>query len=44
MGGLGEWERWVYWFNPEDERVDRKGRKKVDERVKVSGGRIVELA
>ncbi|KAF1346933.1 hypothetical protein BDV97DRAFT_358162 [Delphinella strobiligena] len=41
---------WAVWgsgnggFNPEDERVDRKGRKKVDERVKVSGGRIVELA
>ncbi|KAL1311837.1 hypothetical protein AAFC00_001912 [Neodothiora populina] len=41
---------WAVWgsgnggFNPEDERVDRKGRKKEDERVKVSGGRIVELS
>lgn len=40
---------WAVWgsgnggFNPEDERVDRKGRKMEDSRVKVSGGRIVEL-
>ena len=30
-------------FNPEDERVDRKGRKKEDV-IRVSGGRVVEVA
>ena len=41
--------KWAIWgsgnggFNPEDERVDRKGKPKVDQRVTVSGGRVVEL-
>ncbi|KAK8219191.1 Fe-S oxidoreductase [Zalaria obscura] len=39
------WSQWgMGGFNPEDERVDRKGRKKDPDSIKVGGGRVVEIA
>lgn len=39
-----EWSQWGQGgFNPEDERVDRKGRKKEEGTIKVGGGRVVEI-